>query len=42
MSVNNTGMFYPTTKGMLAGNPRDSAMAEQHSVQTKLTTTSLL
>ena len=37
MSVNNTGMFYPTTKGMLAGNPRDSAMAEQHSVQTKLT-----
>ena len=35
MSVNNSvpGMMYPTQKGMLAGNPRDSAIQNMYSSQ---------
>ena len=36
MSTNNVpGMIYPTQKGMLAGNPRDSAIAQMNNTNTK-------
>jgi hypothetical protein len=31
------GMIYPTQKGMLAGNPRDSAIAQMNNTNTKQT-----
>jgi hypothetical protein len=36
MSTNTvSGMIYPTQKGMLAGNPRDSAIAQMNNTNTK-------